>query len=50
LPCSPAPPQIASQLYTHAVMPKMIVRMGRGESIDKTLAWAASEIEGYARQ
>ncbi len=50
MPCSPAPPQIASQLYTNAVMPKMIVRIGRGESIDKTLAWAASEIEGYTRQ
>lgn len=50
MPCSPAPPQIASQLYTNAVMPKMIVRIGRGESIEKTLAWAESEIEGYARQ
>ena len=50
LPCSPAPPQIASQIYTNAIMPKMIVRIGRGESIDKTLAWAASEIEGYSRQ
>lgn len=50
MPCSPAPPAIASQLYTNAIQPKMIVRMGRGESIEKTLAWAASEIEGYARQ
>jgi len=50
MPCSPAPPQIASQLYTNAVQPKMIVRIGRGESIEKTLAWAASEIEGYSRQ
>lgn len=50
MPCSPAPPPIASQLYTNAIMPKMMVRIGRGESIDKTLAWARSEIEGYSRQ
>jgi hypothetical protein len=31
-------------------MTKMIVRIGRGESIEKTLAWAATEIEGYSRQ
>ncbi len=50
MPCSPAPPPIASQLYTNAIMPKMIVRIGRGENIDKTLAWARTEIEGYSRQ
>jgi ABC-type glycerol-3-phosphate transport system substrate-binding protein len=49
MPCSPAPPPMASQLYTNAIMPKMIVRMGRGETIDKTLAWAESEIEGFRR-
>ena len=49
LPCSPAPPAMASQLYTNAIMPKMIVRIGRGESIDQTLAWAATEIEGFRR-
>jgi hypothetical protein len=41
---------MASQLYTNAIMPKMIVRIGRGESIEKTVAWASSEIEGFMRQ
>jgi ABC-type glycerol-3-phosphate transport system substrate-binding protein len=50
MPCSPAPPQSASQIYTNAIMPKIFVRIGRGENIDKTLAWAKSEIEGFARQ
>jgi ABC-type glycerol-3-phosphate transport system substrate-binding protein len=49
LPCAPAPPAIASQLYTNAMMPKMIVRIGRGDKIEQTLAWAESEIEGYRR-
>lgn len=49
LPCSPAPPAMASQLYTNAIMPKMIVRIGRGENIDQTLAWATNEIEGFRR-
>jgi ABC-type glycerol-3-phosphate transport system substrate-binding protein len=50
MPCSPSPPAMASQLYTNAIMPKMIVRIGRGESIEKTVAWASSEIEGFMRQ
>ena len=50
MPCSPAPPPMASQLYTNATMPKLIVRIGRGESIDKALDWAANEIEGFRRQ
>jgi len=50
MPCAPAPPQIASQIYTNAVMPKLIVRIGRGESIDKALDWAGNEIEGFRRQ
>lgn len=50
MPCAPSPPAMASQLYTNAIMPKMIVRIGRGENMDKTLAWAASEIEGFRRQ
>ena len=40
---------MASQLYTNAIMPKMIVRIGRGENIDQTLAWATNEIEGFRR-
>jgi putative ABC transport system substrate-binding protein len=44
---SPAPPAIATQIYTQATITKMIARHTQGgESMDKTLAWAASELEG----
>ena len=44
---SPAPPPIATQIYTQATITKMIARYTQGgESLDKTLAWAASELEG----
>jgi len=46
---SPAPAKIAHQIYDQAIMTKMIVRNLQGESIDKTLAWAESEIEGFMR-
>ena len=44
---SPAPPPIAIQIYSRATITKMIAKYTqRGESMDKTLAWAASELEG----
>jgi len=47
---SPAPPAIASQMYAQATMTKMIAKFTQGgESMDKTLAWAASELEGFLR-
>jgi len=30
-------------------MTKMIVRHMQGESMEKTLAWAESEVEGFSR-
>jgi hypothetical protein len=37
-------------MYVQAIMPKMIAKCTQGgESIDKTIAWAASELEGYTR-
>jgi ABC-type glycerol-3-phosphate transport system substrate-binding protein len=45
----PAPPKIAVQVYTQAIHTKMIVRFVQGEPMEKTLAWAESEIEGYMR-
>ncbi len=46
----PAPPKIANQIYVQAIMPKMIARCTQGrESIEKTIAWAASELEGFMR-
>jgi len=49
VPAEPAPPQIASQIYNQAMMPKMILRLAGGEPMPKTLDWAAREIEGFAR-
>ena len=46
---APAPPKIAFQIYTQAIQTKMIVRHLQGESMDKTLAWAQSEVEGFLR-
>jgi ABC-type glycerol-3-phosphate transport system substrate-binding protein len=45
----PAPPKIAAQIYTQAIHTKMVVRFMQGEALEKTLAWAESEIEGYMR-
>jgi ABC-type glycerol-3-phosphate transport system substrate-binding protein len=46
---APAPPKIAFQIYTQAIQTKMIVRHLQGEAMDKTLAWAESEVEGFLR-
>jgi ABC-type glycerol-3-phosphate transport system substrate-binding protein len=45
----PAPPKIAHQIYTQAIQTKMVVRFMKGEAMDKTLAWAESEVEGFMR-
>jgi ABC-type glycerol-3-phosphate transport system substrate-binding protein len=49
IPGAPATPLIAAQIYNQAIMPKMILRMARGEPMEQTLAWAESEIEGFMR-
>ena len=46
---APAPPKIAQQVYTQAILTKMCVRHFQGEAMEKTLAWAESECEGYMR-
>ncbi len=46
---APAPPRIAHQIYTQAIQTKMVVRLVKGEPLEKTLAWAESEIEGFMR-
>jgi ABC-type glycerol-3-phosphate transport system substrate-binding protein len=47
---TPAPVRIAQQIYTQATMTKMIAKCTQGgESIDKAIAWAASECEGFMR-
>ena len=45
----PAPPKIAHQIYTQAIHTKMIVRLVKGEPMEKTLAWAEGELEGFMR-
>jgi hypothetical protein len=45
----PAPPKIAQQIYTQAVQTKMCLRYYQGEAMEKTLAWAEGECEGYMR-
>ena len=37
------------QIYTQAIQTKMIVRASAGRGMEKTLAWAESEVEGFMR-
>jgi hypothetical protein len=46
---SPAPPKVAQQIYTQATLTKMAVRFYQGEAMEKTLAWAEGELEGFMR-
>jgi ABC-type glycerol-3-phosphate transport system substrate-binding protein len=46
---SPAPPRIAQQIYAQATLTKMCLRYYQGESMEKTLAWAEGECEGFLR-
>ena len=46
----PAPPKIAAQIYTQAILTKMVAKVtSGGEPIDKTIGWASSELEGFMR-
>ena len=50
IPGAPAPTAIASQIYAQATMTKMIAKFTQGgESINKVIGWAASELEGFMR-
>ncbi len=46
---APAPHSIAERIYTQATQTQMAVRYFRGEPMEKTLAWAEGELEGYMR-
>ena|ERR1700676_5332641 len=41
--------EIAAQIFTQGVMTKMTVRHMQGEPMERTLAWAESEVEGFFR-
>jgi ABC-type glycerol-3-phosphate transport system substrate-binding protein len=45
----PSPHGVAEQIYTQALMTKRVVRHAHGEAMEKTLAWAESEMEGFLR-
>jgi ABC-type glycerol-3-phosphate transport system substrate-binding protein len=46
----PAPPKIAVQIYSQAIMTKMVAKYTQGgEPSDKVISWAASELEGFMR-
>ncbi len=47
---APASPTIANQIYVQGLMTKMVGRCTQGgESIEKTIAWASHELEGFMR-
>ncbi len=47
---APAPAPIATQMYTQAIVTKMVAKYTQGkEPVDKVIGWAASELEGYMR-
>ena len=46
---SPAPPKVAQQIYFQATLTKMCLKYYQGDSMEKTLAWAEGECEGFMR-
>jgi len=46
---APAPHKIGEQIYVQALQTQMAVRHFRGEAMEKTLDWAAGELEGFTR-
>jgi ABC-type glycerol-3-phosphate transport system substrate-binding protein len=46
---SSAPPKVAQQIYAQATLTKMCLRYYQGEAMEKTLAWAEGECEGFLR-
>ena len=46
---SPTPHKVAVQIYVQGFTTKMVVRHFQGEPLEKTLAWAEGELEGFMR-
>jgi len=44
--CYPAPPEMAVQIYNRGIMPTMFAKLSTGTSINDTIKWAKSELEG----
>jgi ABC-type glycerol-3-phosphate transport system substrate-binding protein len=47
--CSPAPPDIAVQIYNRGTMPTMLAKLQSGQSIKQVQDWAQDELEGFVR-
>lgn len=46
----PAPPPIATQIYTQGLIPTLVARVTQGdESMDDAISWAENELEGFQR-
>jgi ABC-type glycerol-3-phosphate transport system substrate-binding protein len=46
---SPAPPDIAVQIYNRGTMPTMLAKLQSGQTVDQVIAWASDELEGFTR-
>ena len=46
---SPAPPDIAVQIYNRGTMPTMFAKLASGQSQKQVMDWAQSEVEGFMR-
>jgi ABC-type glycerol-3-phosphate transport system substrate-binding protein len=46
---APAPHKVAVQIYVQALQTKMIAKYAQGEPMERTLAWASDELEGFMR-
>lgn len=44
---SPAPPEIAVQIYNSAVEPTMLAKLKGGASVKDVISWANSQVEGF---
>ncbi len=44
-----APPEIAVQIYNAGTLPTMLAKLLTGSTIEQTMAWAESELEGFMR-
>lgn len=46
----PAPPNIASQVYTQGLFPNLVAQVTQGgKSVNDAIKWAENELEGYLR-
>ena len=46
---SPAPPEVAVQIYNRGTLPTMFAKLQSGQSIKQVVDWAQDELEGFTR-